>query len=133
MPTKAFDINHWIQGIIGALLIASIFGLLKMYGDVETMKIEKRQYEQVILKLDAQSTIVAGKINELSQEIALLKQTIKIIARTKGMDSMIKFDDPKFIDPSHEAKNTMYQSRVASDCEGKECYPPVPPPPPDLS
>ena len=131
MPTKAFDINQWIQGIIGALLLASIFGLLKMYGDVQTASIERKQDSQIILELKANVNILNNKINDISQKQALSDQVLRaLVGRTKGMEGMIKFNDPQFIDPSHEKPNTAYQSRVASDCEGKECYPPVPPPQP---
>ena len=133
MPNvKAFDINQWIQIIIGTLLLAGLFAILKMYGDVETMKIEKRQDSQVILKLDAQSTIFVAKINELSQEIALLKQAIKIMGKTKGMDSMIsldKFPPPTSINPVYNA-HTSDQHHAKSDCEPSDCLPPVPPPQP---
>ena len=126
MPTvKAFDVNQWIQIVIGTLLLGGLLAILKMYGDVETIKIEKRQDAQVILKLDAQSTMVAAKINELSQKAALLEQAVKILARTKGMEGMMEFKKPQFINPTH-TQNATHQS----DCEGKECLPPVPAPPP---
>ena len=119
MPNiKAFDFNQWIQIVIGTLLLGGLLAILKMYGDVETIKIEKRQDTQVLLKLDAQSAIVAAKINELSQKIALLEQAVKILARTKGMDGMITFKYP-----------AAQPSPIASDCEG-DCLPPVPPPQP---
>jgi hypothetical protein len=52
MPNvKAFDINQWIQVVIGTLLLAAIFGLLKMAGDVQTLNIERKQDSQAILEL----------------------------------------------------------------------------------
>lgn len=126
MPNiKVFDFNQWIQIVIGTLLLGGLLAILKMYGDVETIKIEKRQDTQVLLKLDSQSIMMSAKINELSQKIALLEQAVKILARTKGMEGMISLDNfgtPRLVNPS--------QSWVASDCEGKECLPPVPAPPP---
>lgn len=133
MPNvKAFDINQWIQIVIGTLLLAGLFAILKMYGDVETMKIEKRQDSQVILKLDAQSTIFVAKINELSQKIALLEQAVKIMGKTKGMEGMISLDKlppPTLINPVYNA-HTSDQHHAKSDCEKSDCLPPVPPPPP---
>lgn len=133
MPNvKAFDINQWIQIVIGTLLLAGLFAILKMYGDVETMKIEKRQDSQVILKLDAQSTIFVAKINELSQKIALLEQAVKIMGRTKGMEGMIsldKFPPPTLINPVYNA-HANSQHHAKSDCEQSDCLPPVPPPQP---
>jgi len=43
---------------------------------------------------------------------------------------MINFDRPQLIDPKFERHATTYQSQVNSDCEGKDCLPPVPAPPP---
>ena len=131
MPNvKAFDINQWIQVFIGTLLAAAIFGLFVMADNVKTANIERKQDAQNILDLKVQVTYLATKVNELNQDNALTKQALKILAKTKGMDSMIRFEPPRVIDPSFERRATTYQSPAKSDCEGKDCLPPFPPPPP---
>jgi len=134
MPNiKAFDINQWIQVFIGTLLAAAIFGLFVMADNVKTTNIERKQDAQTILELKLQVNLLITKVNELNQDNALTKQAIKMLLKTKGMEDMIsldRFNDPKLISPSFEQKSTTYQSRVNSDCEGKDCLPPVPAPPP---
>ena len=130
MPTLKVDGNQWFQWLLITITGGALTAAFAMWNNVSTINIERKQDSQIILELKATVNILNNKISDLSQEQALLKHSLRVLARTKGMDGMIKFNDPQFIDPSHEKPSTAYQSRVASDCEGKECYPPVPPPQP---
>jgi hypothetical protein len=131
MPNvKAFDINQWIQVFIGTLLAAAIFGLFVMADNVKTANIERKQDAQNILDLKVQTNLLVTKVNELNQKVALAEQALKILAKTKGMEGMIRFEPPRVIDPSFERRATTYQSPANSDCDSGDCLPPVPPPPP---
>ncbi len=128
---KSFDINQWIQGIIGALLLGAIFTIIKMYGDVETSKIEKKQDSQVILRLDMQVNVLTSKINELSQKQALIEQAVKFLAsKTKGMEGMginsEQFPPPKLVSPVYRPDIQASHQSKSDDND----LPPVPPPPP---
>ena len=132
MPNvKAFDINQWIQVFIGTLLAAAIFGLFVMADNVKTANIERKQDAQNILELKLQTNLLVTKVNELNQKVALAEQALKILAKTKGMEGMIYFEPPQAIDPSFKRRPTAYQSHAKSDCEGKDCLPPVPAPTPN--
>ena len=143
MSIKAFDVNQWIQTFIGTLLIASVFGLISLYGKVETLLIEKKQESQLILEMKAQINLMQGKIAEQGNIISLLNQRVdylqKMVSalfnRTPDMKGMIK-DDQNTQNEIRPPVMTNWGAndisrKVGASCTGEECdLKPVDPPPP---
>ena len=143
MSIKAFDVNQWIQTFIGTLLIASVFGLISLYGKVETLLIEKKQESQLILEMKAQINLMQGKISEQGGLISLLNQRVdylqKMVSalfnRTPDMKGMIK-DEQNTQNEIRPPVMTEFgvkdiSRKVGASCTGEECdLKPVDPPPP---
>lgn len=140
---KSFDINQWVQGTIGVILLSSVFVLVKMYGDIETAKIEIKQESQLLLEMKAQINVMQGKISEQSNANSLLNQRIEHLQKMVGallnripeMKGMIKdYDDSsnKIRPPimtDWGAKDI--SKKVGVSCSGDECdLKPVDPPSP---
>lgn len=144
MSIKAFDVNQWIQTFIGTLLIASVFGLISLYGKVETLLIEKKQESQLILEMKAQINLMQGKISDQGGLISLLNQRVDYLQKMvsallnrdpnmKGMvdfEKMLKHDEIRPPVMTNWGANDISR-KVGASCTGEECdLKPVDPPPP---
>lgn len=106
-------LNVWLQGIVVAVIVATILELLMPSGN-------NKKYIKVVLGVYIIFNIIAPIVNNLTKEDMELKSIINIEQYSKGIDSYNMFSNNIDINKSNnESIKQIYISRLKSDMIAK--------------